>query len=93
MTLNLLTLTIRSHFSMDMSAYKNDTPAQARERLQWQLDVIRENQRPVSGILFYMCDGLLEQAKHELRCMHKNDRDAILQPGGILTDDQIELLK
>ena len=71
-------------------------PAQARERLQWQLDAIRANQADVYGILFCLdCHdmGGHRQAKKILNKMHKHDRDAILQSGGILTDEQIEVLK
>ena len=83
----------------DMSKFSKDTPAQARERLQWILDAVRANQLDVWRILhgvtgeFYPDDTNLKRARDILRSMHKNDRDAILQEGGILTTKQIELLK
>ena len=76
-----------------MSKFSKDTPAQARERLQWILDVVRANQPDVSLILEWSIDEDWVAAKSQLRSMHKNDRDAILQEGGILTTKQIELLK
>ncbi len=78
---------------MDMSQLNKDTPAQARERLQWILDVVRENQMEVAFFLQAVTFGNYEAAKRGLSKMHKNDRDALLQPNGILTDEQIELLK
>ena len=83
---------------VDMTEFsKKDTPAQARERLQWQLDVIRENQTMAGDILLSVVGNEedAEQyavARWALQAMHKGDRDAILQPGGILTDEQIKLL-
>jgi hypothetical protein len=83
---------------MDMSdhAKKKEFPAQQRERLQWQLDAIRNNQDSVYMLLgvvrlFY---GAIDSARirEVLEDLHKNDRDAILQPGGIFTDDQLKIL-
>lgn len=68
-------------------------PAQGRERLQHILDAVRANQDAVAAILDLLWDTYDEDAKFILDKMHKHDRDAILQPGGILTNDQIELLK
>ncbi len=78
---------------MDMSKYSKDSKAQARERLQWQLDVIRENQEEVYRVLILLDSDFPKHAKTVLSDMHKSDRDALLQSGGILTDSQIELLK
>jgi len=72
---------------------KSEFPAQTRERLQWILDVVRENQSDVTEIIDMVRDGEAEYAKDILANMHKSDRDALLQPNGILTDEQIELLK
>ena len=72
---------------------RKEFPAQARERLQWQLDTIRANQGDVASILFCVQDERTMTAKFILDHMHKADRDAILQSGGILTDKQIEVLK
>ncbi len=78
----------------DMTAYaKRQTPGQKIHRLEWILETVRANQRPVSGILLYFHDGLIDNAKHELSCMYGLDRQALLQPNGILTTEQIELLK
>ena len=80
---------------VDMTQYsKKDTPAQARERLQWQLDAIRANQEEV-GLLLHnlvVLGSSLTVAKWAIADLSKLDRDAILQKGGILTDAQIELL-
>lgn len=78
---------------VDMSKFGKDTPAQARERLQWTLDVIRENQSDVLEVLNMLLSEDITGAKTHLSYMHKGDRDAILQEGGILTSAQIELLK
>ena len=78
---------------MDMTQYsKKDTPAQARERLQWQLDTVRVNQTVVYRLLGMILDGEIVHPRRTLANMHKNDRDALLQPNGILTSEQIELL-
>jgi len=68
-------------------------PAQGRERYVHIVDVVRENQREAGLILLNMKYGRLATPKLALSRMHKQDRDAILQPGGILTSEQIELLK
>ena len=68
-------------------------PAQARERLQWQLDAIKANQNITGHILLSICRNEIEAVKLFLKDMHKADRDAILQSGGILTNEQIEVLK
>lgn len=78
---------------MDMSKYGKYTPAQARERLQWILDVVREHQQLVGWLLVGLSNDDMRTAKDFLADMHKSDRDALLQPNGILTDAQIELLK
>ena len=77
---------------MDMS---KEFPSQTENRRQWILDTIRANQEIVCSVLLYLGDNpdMMRQAKKNLDQMHKQDRDAILQPGGILTDEQIEMLK
>ena len=67
-------------------------PAQTENRRQWILDVLRENQRVVSDILMTLENSQPELTKWLLNDMHKNDRDALLQPNGILTDQQIKAL-
>lgn len=73
----------------------SEFPAQKRERLQWIVDVVRNNQENVCTLLLYLDEDpdMLRAAKDILNGMKKMDRDAILQHGGILTDTQIELLK
>ena len=80
---------------MDMSQHTKDTPAQKRERLQWIVDVIRNNQEDVCSLLLYLDENpdMMRAAKDVLNGMHKQDRDALLQENGILTSEQIELLK
>lgn len=71
-------------------------PAQGRERYVHIVDVVRENQNRVLDLLTALNIDPKHRAKVGkwiLRGMEKMDRDAILQPGGILTDEQIELLK
>ncbi len=73
-------------------------PAQGRERYKQILDVVRENQEEVLDILTALIGDIgnhnrINVAKWILAGMHKNDRDALLQEGGILTSQQIELLK
>ena len=90
---------------MDMSKLaKKEFPAQQRERLQWVLDTVRENQNDVWRIIqgltnkFYPDDHNLtgihkqKRAIKIFRSMRKHDRDALLVPGGVLTDEQRELL-
>ena len=86
----------------DMTKYsgKKEFPSQTENRRQWILDVVRENQDKVLDILTvfnsdddWFSENMAEVAKYVLDGMHKSDRDAILQPNGILTDEQIELLK
>ena len=78
----------------DMTQYsKKDTPAQARERLQWILDVVRENQGHVVQILELIWAGEDKMAQGLFDDLYRTERDALLQPNGILTSEQIELLK
>ncbi len=79
----------------DMSKFSKDTPAQARERLQWIVDVIRNNQEDICTLLLYLDENpdMMRVAKDVLDGMHKSDRDALLQENGILKPEQIELLK
>lgn len=78
---------------MDMSKHgKKEFPSQTENRRQWILDTVRANQGDVMEILDCFFLGEPELAKAQLQGMHKMDRDAILQPGGILTDKQIQEL-
>ena len=76
----------------DMSKFK-EFPAQTENRKQWVLDVVRTNQNKVQQLFYWMDSGNWLFAKQTLRDMHKMDRDALLQPDGILTDKQIDALK
>ena len=76
----------------------NEFPSQGRGRYVQIVDVIRNNQECVYFILMDLSydpprPKAIKRIKRVLKKMHKSDRDAILQEGGILTPDQIELLK
>ena len=72
---------------------RKEYPSQTENRRQWQLDTIRENQWAVYRLLGDILDDTPIGARRTLSSMHKSDRDAILQENGILTSEQIELLK
>ena len=77
---------------MDM---KKEFPSQTENRKQWIIDTVRENQVEVVGLLvaIVLCSPPdIGYAKGLLQDMHKQDRDALLLPGGILTNEQIEIL-
>ncbi len=92
---------------MDMSKHTKDAPqsllqcpkcngefpAQGRERYVTIIETIRANQMLVGLLLQNITLGHKASAKFTVSDMHKSDRDALLQSGGILTDEQIELLK
>jgi len=73
-------------------------PAQGRERYKQIVDVVRENQKKTLDLLTALVgddiddDVRMDVAKWILRGMKKMDRDAIHQPGGILTEPQIKAL-
>ena len=74
----------------DMSAFaKKTTPGQDSHRRQWILDTIRANQSLVGWVLTAISEGDLGDAKLALSELHKQDRDALLQKNGILTDAQL----
>jgi len=76
----------------DMSKFS--TPGQKNHRAQWIVDTVRNNQFEVWKLFEWILDdGNFTQGQLVLADMHKGDRDALLQPNGILTDAQIELLK
>ena len=82
-----------------MALKSKEFPSQTENRRQWILDVVRENQDKVLDLLTALVSDSIHDevrpdvAKYVLNGMHKSDRDALLQPNGILTDEQIELLK
>lgn len=78
----------------DMSKYgKKEFPSQTENRKQWILDTVRANQDDVVLLLERCIDEDWAGATFELNLMKPMDRDALLQPNGILTNKQIELLK
>ena len=78
----------------DMSKYsKKPTPGQMEHRRQWIIDTVRANQDDVGELFCLLFAGLHGDAKDVLSMLHRTDRDAILQPNGILTPAQIEALK
>lgn len=78
----------------DMSQFskKSEYPSQTENRRQWILDVVRENQGDVANLLVRAQQEQWIAAKSILNGTEKMDRDALLQPGGILTEDQIRKL-
>ena len=72
---------------------EKEFPSQTENRKQWILDTVRENKGDVVSLLFCVQDERTMTAKFILDNMHKADRDARLQSGGILTDKQIKELK
>lgn len=79
---------------------KKEFPSQTINRLQWQLDAIRANQSDVASLLFWLTyKGKLagkatadDRAREIYYGMYKHDRDGVSRQGGILTDEQIEML-
>ncbi len=74
---------------MDM---KKEFPSQTENRKQWIIDSVRANQHKVGNILLHLYASLPEYAREMFVLLHKHDQDALLLPGGILTDEQIEIL-
>jgi len=78
----------------DMSKFgKKKFPSQIQNHKQWIIDTVRENQQDVFHLLGFCDRNLWESGQWILSTMHKQDRDALLQPNGILTPEQIEKLK
>jgi hypothetical protein len=81
-----------------MSQYGKEFPAQTRERYKWIIDTVRENQFLVGNLLWFLNGSpdtdvdWTPDAKITFSQLYKHDRDALLVQGGILTDDQIEIL-
>ncbi len=74
---------------------RKEFPSQTENRKQWIIDMVRNNQVDVWMILQGLT-GCHEEIYHEAHktvwAMHRHDRDALLQPGGVLTNEQIEIL-
>ena len=78
---------------MDMSQYsKKEFPSQTENRRQWVLDTVRANQLPFINILGGLLGDEHQWSQKTFNSLHKQDRDALLVPGGVLTDEQIEVL-
>ncbi len=73
---------------MDMSKLKKEFPSQAENRRQWILDTIRANQECVEEILYLARMKKWGLVWLNLQSLQKHDRDALLLPNGILTDEQ-----
>ncbi len=54
--------------------------------------MVRNNQKRVAWILEDMDATDYALARKSFHGLHKHDRDALLIPNGILTDEQIEIL-
>ena len=67
-------------------------PAQNEGRRQLIIDTVRANQDDVIEILSMLSHGYPQAVKLVLDGMKATDRDALLLPGGILTNEQIEAL-
>lgn len=79
----------------DMSGFsgKKEFPSQTENRKQWILDTVRANQEDVQELLRKVLLGYYRPAKDMLKGMRKMDRDALMQPEGIFTKDQLEQLE
>ena len=71
---------------------KKEFPSQVENRKQWILDTVRANQEEAALMLHALVQNDVSRAKWAIADLNTMDRDALLQPGGILTDEQIKLL-
>ena len=78
--------------NMTKFSKKSGFPAQVRGRHLWIIEAVREHQQAVAAMLHGLLIGRIDVARDSISGLHKSDRDAILCPGGILTDKQIEAL-
>jgi hypothetical protein len=74
---------------MDMS---KEFPAQTKNRLVWIIESVRENQEITRDILSAVLDDDYDFAKDILGSLHRSDRDALTNPEGIFTQDQLKRL-
>ena len=79
--------------NMERYSKKAEFPSQTENRRKWILDTVRANQMVVINLLMALHDQIEVSAETIFNQMNKMDRDALLQPGGILTDEQIKLLE
>ena len=75
----------------DMSKFKKEFPSQKENRKQWILDSIRGNS-VAQTFLMLVWKQKLKKARDILNKMKGMDRDALLQPRGVLTSDEIEAM-
>ena len=73
----------------DMSKFKRDSPSQKENRKQWILDSIRGNS-VAQTFLMLVWKQQFAMARDILNVLNGMDRDALLQPRGVLTEDEIE---
>ncbi len=64
-------------------------PSQTENRRWWVLDVVREHQSVAAAVLTAAVEEDYELCRQLLGGLHGNDRHALIQSEGILTDDQI----
>ena len=101
-----ISLKVRNRLEDALAALdKSEFPSQTENRKQLILDTVKNNQHDVATILLYTQakfefllalngkQDMSDQAKLILDDMHKQDRDALLQPNGIFSDEQLEMLK
>jgi len=65
-------------------------PAQTENRRWWILETVREHQGTTSAVLGAALEGDYQLCRDLLGGLHINDRKALLQSEGILTDEQID---
>lgn len=66
-----------------------EMPAQTENRRWWILDVVREHQDIAAAVIAAALDEDYNLCRQLLGGLHGNDRRALLQSEGILTDQQI----
>ena len=68
-------------------------PAQTKNRHQWIIETVRENQVETWKVLSFCLMENYKEARNLLLTMHKQDRDALLIENGILTNEQIDRIR
>ena len=66
-----------------------EMPAQVENRRYWILETVREHQGVASALLEAAVNDEYDLCRKLLAGLHGNDRRALLQSEGILSDDQI----
>ena len=75
-----------------MANMKQEFPSQTKNRIQWILDTVREHQNLTADVLYAVHTKQYPLAKAALNGLQKSDRDALLQPNGLFTAEQIKQL-